>query len=521
MQLKAFDCGFDTFVETIVVHPLPVASFEVSGTFCPDNPIQFENLSSPNEDYFWDFGDGDSSLVFAPSHSYDEGGTYTVCLTVTNNFSCREYYCQDIMIEDRVVAEIAPVDSVCVGEVILFASESSGNIESCIWEFSDGFLADSCVVERTFPASGDYTVNLIVGNSFGCQDTTTRIVHVRPSPTAGFEFEIVEDCAPGAIVHLTNLSTDATGIDWYIDGNLIGQALEFDHTFDVGGIHEITLTATNAGICVNESMQSVLLQADPVLSYELDYPCDDRVTNLELHVEVDGSYNVEVSAAAYFQEGLIHFDLLDDTYQVLVNADNGCSFDTSLTIVAPPPLITSITPDSASIILGESVQLEVTSNLGNEQISWFPPTWLSDSTSFRPEARPLCKCTVLYVAETTSERGCTSLDSALIQVNFAIDSSIYVPNVFTPNGDNRNDFFRVRSKYPAVSHVELFEIFDRFGELVFRAEDYDPRNLPPEGDWDGTFKEQPLDPANFIWQAKVIFQDGTSHTFHGEVKLVR
>lgn len=77
----------------ISVHGQPIAGFTFNPTY-PDelfNVVTFHNLTVLGENFFWDFGDGQSSTSYAPSHQYpSDTGTYTVTLYVTSNYGCND-----------------------------------------------------------------------------------------------------------------------------------------------------------------------------------------------------------------------------------------------------------------------------------------------------------------------------------------------------------------------------------------------------------------------------------------------
>ncbi|MFC2176643.1 gliding motility-associated C-terminal domain-containing protein, partial [Bacteroidota bacterium] len=88
---------------------------------------------------------------------------------------------------------------------------------------------------------------------------------------------------------------------------------------------------------------------------------------------------------------------------------------------------------------------------------------------------------------------------------------VYIPNVFSPNGDGNNDLFYVRGK--ELETLDLI-IYDRWGEKVYQSNDFD-------APWDGTFRQQPMAPAVFVYKAVVGFIGGGSKVFNGNVTLLR
>ncbi|RME34236.1 MAG: gliding motility-associated C-terminal domain-containing protein [Deltaproteobacteria bacterium] len=122
----------------------------------------------------------------------------------------------------------------------------------------------------------------------------------------------------------------------------------------------------------------------------------------------------------------------------------------------------------------------------------------------------------VILAEARNAAGCTTMDTLFYNVEF--DNSIYVPNCFSPNYDGFNDLF-----FPffgcSIDHVETFEIYDRWGELVFRAQNYDPRQV--QAAWDGTFRGKAMDPGVFVWYLRYSSTDDTILERTGSVTLLK
>jgi PKD repeat protein len=81
-----------TYSATITVYPKPLARFEISPekAILPYDEIRFSNYSSDGKEFKWDFGDGNSSYLFEPSHKYPRSGNYNVMLTVTSEYGCKD-----------------------------------------------------------------------------------------------------------------------------------------------------------------------------------------------------------------------------------------------------------------------------------------------------------------------------------------------------------------------------------------------------------------------------------------------
>ena len=93
----------------------------------------------------------------------------------------------------------------------------------------------------------------------------------------------------------------------------------------------------------------------------------------------------------------------------------------------------------------------------------------------------------------------------------ALWQHIYVPNIFSPNGDNSNDVFYVYGD--RIAEMDLI-IFDRWGEKVFESND-------KNSGWDGTFRGEPVDPSVLVYRLKGKFISGLEFEKSGYITLIR
>ena len=159
--------------------------------------------------------------------------------------------------------------------------------------------------------------------------------------------------------------------------------------------------------------------------------------------------------------------------------------------------------------------MEVTVNSGDSlSYVWTPLEGLSCEFCPEPVAQPFDNTT--YMVNVTDPYGCTAFD----EITLTVDKSrnIFIPNAFTPNGDNINDVFMVYSGH-GVSQITRMIVYDRWGELVFEGKNFQPND--PAFGWDGTFRGQPLNPAVFVYYVEVEFVDGVRIPYKGDVTLIR
>ncbi|RYY93545.1 MAG: gliding motility-associated C-terminal domain-containing protein, partial [Chitinophagaceae bacterium] len=88
---------------------------------------------------------------------------------------------------------------------------------------------------------------------------------------------------------------------------------------------------------------------------------------------------------------------------------------------------------------------------------------------------------------------------------------VFVPNVFTPNGDGRNDQLMV---YATALQSMEFRVYDQWGNEVFRATD-------PKAAWDGSYRGQRAPVGVYVYALKAVLPDGKVVTKKGSINLLR
>ena len=172
-----------------------------------------------------------------------------------------------------------------------------------------------------------------------------------------------------------------------------------------------------------------------------------------------------------------------------------------------------------TVILGSSISLnaQVTLSQGAiASIAWSPIEGLSCTDCLNPSAMPTSN--TIYLLEVVDTNGCSAQASVQVMVSQP-NIDVFVPNVFSPNGDGINDQLVIFANDQLVQQVEQFRIFDRWGGAVFEVFRFPPNDF--NYGWDGTHQGQIMDGAVFVWLAEVVLSDGSKRLLEGEVLLLR
>jgi len=146
----------------------------------------------------------------------------------------------------------------------------------------------------------------------------------------------------------------------------------------------------------------------------------------------------------------------------------------------------------------------------NASFTWSPTATMVNPTSLSTNVSPTETTTYTL---TATDGLCTKSDTALVKVYEIVcdDPYVFVPNAFTPNGDQENDILYVRGIWIEKC---VLRIFDRWGELIFETTD---QNIG----WDGTFKGKKLDPDVFDYYLDVECLGGLHNIIKGNITLMK
>lgn len=170
-----------------------------------------------------------------------------------------------------------------------------------------------------------------------------------------------------------------------------------------------------------------------------------------------------------------------------------------------------ITTNDTTIFEGDFIEISAIQTCGNS-ISWLPGTGIQNTTAFETELEGIS--TTDYVARFDGEF-CVATDTLTVVVINENDVScdqLLLPNVFTPNGDGLNDDIGILNGF-VIQELELFEIYDRWGEKVFSTTNKVER-------WDGSFRNEPVNSSMVLY--KIAYTCGEeSFVKTGNISILR
>lgn len=203
-------------------------------------------------------------------------------------------------------------------------------------------------------------------------------------------------------------------------------------------------------------------------------------------------------------------DLCKGKYTVRVTDSNTCKIDTSINIDNLDIFYDFwVKASETKIYAGKEITL-MAKPITNISYQW-QPTNVDKPNEHTTTARP--EKTTTYYVFATDNKGCDIRGSVKIDVEEIIcgKPNIFVPNIFTPNGDGKNDYLRIEGEF--ITSIYLV-IFDRWGEVVFSSRDIN--NL-----WDGKHKGVDCLQGVYYYRLEIDCMKGGSYSTSGDITLIR
>ena len=519
----------------ITVRALPDANFDTSvdslDFICFPHTVQFQNTSVTDGtvDYEWDFGEGSTSVIENPAITYQRG-TFEAELTATSRFGCEDTKTQlitligpdgDLVIDDK---------DLCLGEVAEINLANPVDVETFTWDLGDGtIISNENSIVHTYefiPPLGSHNISLILQSAeSSCETILSEEINIHPVPEVAFETsEDIDEliCYP-ATIRFENISDNIGNVayTWNLGngtqtstGNPIatydkgdytvnleaessfGCKADLDQSFTVVG-PEASLIADEVSLCVGDTIQ-----------FSLIHTIDVGQINWNLG---DGTEFIDSLDLAYIYEGEAGSN--QNTVNVtLVSGENGCEHSLEIDVIVHGVIADFEVDESFDYCQGFV-------RLINQSESASVYFWEFGDGNTSTEENPSHKYeddgfTKVTLTAENPEAGCSDIITKDIQItpeNIFYDFA----NVFSPNFDGRNDYFRavIPERYKEFVSTSVFKVYDKWGQLI-----YD--NTNSEG-WDGTFKGQQLPPDVYAYFLEVDIENCKVVQEKGNVTLIR
>ncbi len=446
---------------------------------------------------------------------------------------------------------ITSVDNLaCEGEVITyFTQDPLDATHTYNWTVTGGtFVAGANPNEIivTWGSIGTGAVNLTEISAESCETVASSFqVDIQGSPTAPTA-ENRYLCDTSIDLDLTASEPSASDYNWYTTetepvpfqngASITVSALTATTSYWVSAINAAGCEGPRAEVSVELNpatlpwtIQGITADADSCITTAGDSPSG----SIELSVSIENppyTYQWSKDEDAGFSANTSTIDqLTQGTYRVTVTDAGGCSQAEVFTIVEELKQIedglisTDAFIENDTIIVGVGDSFALTASATDAlTYSWLDEAGNEIGTEAILNFDNYNLDSQLFTVIITNDRNCSVSLSIYVK---AVLLEVFVPKMFSPNGDSNNEYFRLYGN--GIKSVNL-RVFNRLGELVYQTDEW-VEGAPTLGSeqigWDGSFNGKPLPSDGYIWSVKGRFVNNKEITFNGkntgDVLLVR
>lgn len=369
----------------------------------------------------------------------------------------------------------------------------------------DGINFQSASVIKNI-AKGIY--NPVVKDANGC--TTTQPVTVGLTDNLVLSTTGNKTICEGNSVEITGIS-NGTSFNWTPSTALSNTAIINPSASPVADT-KYYVTA-ELGVCSKTDSLLVFVNKSPVA---------DAGENVTVcygqNVQLNGSGGIQYKwnpnlylTNSNIQNPIVTKPLNTITYSLEVTDGNGCkSLNHETLTITVTPMTKVFAGNDTSVAIGEALVLQAidVNGSGFNSYTWTPAYGLNNSNIANPVT--ILDRDIKYVVTAVTPQGCEGSDDISIKVFKAPE--IFVPNVFTPNGDGKNDMLKAIPV--GIKEFKYFTVYNRWGEQVFTTHD-------SSSGWNGSINGVSQNVQLFTWLSEGI--DFTGHTIKrkGTVLLLR
>ncbi|MEN9700586.1 MAG: hypothetical protein RLZZ301_1784 [Bacteroidota bacterium] len=549
-------------IEAIAAQPAPL--------ICIPNSVFFDNNSQNANSFYWDFGDGTTSSLYEPIHQYTTPGTYDVLLVAFDSTGCftPDSVTVTVNIGAFTAGAIQPTASICPGDS--YQLEAYGG-NTYLWSPAN-VLDNPNIAMPTATISSTTTFSVIVSDS--CGSDTLQLTLTVAAPTislpndtticigASVPISAVSggtvSWSPGTFLSTTSglntISTPQNSITytatatssngctaqdsvtiqvfnnppnpqlidsvalcygssmpiscsggtsylWYPTSNLIGATNSMVQINPTSPLYYYCAVTNSCGTKIDSVWVSILTAH--IWAGTDTTVCPGMPASLWATGALAYTWSPGIAGGNASGSQVSVIPPYNTNYMVVGTDAHGCQDSAYVQVNLFPPAFVNAGPDIYAV-QDEQLQL-IADASGSGTYWWEPDDEVSCASCQAVTVSP--NQNAIYSVYFTDQNGC----SAQSQVSIYYDPFFYVPNTFTPDGDEHNNYFKIIGG----NYLEVeVSIYDRWGELIYYFTDL-------KDYWDGTYNYHPCQDGTYTWKLKYTDFKNHKEVLTGHVNLIR
>lgn len=513
-------CGSDTAVLRIVKDQYPILELGPDVELCKEDTLVFKLTKPINGMIKWNDGDTSSvktldkfgkywvsiisefgclttdSISFKPSNEFEHiVRSEQICSNKNFSYKNKIYYPNQTVFD--TLKSLTGCDTILQIDLLPVDLPSiTSQFKLCI--------GDSLNYRGKFYYPGDSLSQIRMSIDEHCDTLETIVVHKLSLPDINLYGDSI--LCPSQRIQLV--------VNW--NENLIWSDGQTTPSIwvDQPGVYRVI--ATDAHGCSSSAEYNIKNAVN--LEYELliqDPNCAGEASgsiDLKEFNPIPGIDKIEINGKMY-NSWPVH-SLASGQYQIRIIDQQGCEYDRLIELKEPEVLSPGL-PAKLELKLGELKTLRLSSQAPRKiiNINIYPNEGIeikNDSTIIVTGIKDS-----EYAITVTDENGCEYIYSLALKINE--NQEIFLPNAFSPNGDQINDWFYPQSGLNLF--IEQMLIFDRWGNIIFQSNNFET-NQSSKG-WNGLSSGKACNPGVYIYLIKYLTRSDQNKIIQGEVNLLR
>lgn len=460
---------------SVSISPNPTVNLTVNnaaGALCNGNSFTITATSSATATGTLFRWQRDTSVIASEIGSFYKtnlAGVYSVTVTDANGCTGHSTPLPVTLNEPPEASILTTATGFCPGNSLRLQA-NTGNGLTYQWQRNGTPIGGATSATYEAGTAGLYSV--LVGNVNSCT-TLSGLKTISASTVPTVKLSGPTQLCRGLNVRLTAIASESSlQYTWLQNETVITGAQATTLAAKSGGIYQVQVT--NANGCSAVSANWSLTEVDkPTVSLDsiLPFCGTDNAPVLLTGTPAGGIFSGNGVSGNQFWPEQAGIGAHEVTYTVTGNT--ACPVITAQRTVLVRALPALDLPTDLTIQPGASASLPGPVNT-NYRYSWSPSAGLDNASIARPTAFPASS--TLYTLTVRDQFGCQSADSMMVYV----ESRLYIPDAFTPNGDGNNDVWVLRN-IEKIKNVEV-TVFNRWGTVVFHSIGYetpfDGKDLP-------------------------------------------
>jgi gliding motility-associated-like protein len=502
-------CTSDPATTTVVTIPVPQAIAASSGPYCAGDPVQLNGSTdlATAVNYQWT---GPNGYVSSQQNPTDAmlSGTYT--LTVTNSGCLGTPASTNVVINPIPDAMASYTLPFCPGNPVELNGTTSAAGASFAWTGPNGYTSANEDPANATQA-GTYTL-VVTANGCASAPSSVTVVSQSPSVTVANNGPVCE----GMPVQLSSSTGAATPAYSWTGPNGFTSSAANPIGINVPGVYSLTITSGN---CTATASTSVVIFDNPEASFPVTSVCALNEKLFESQSTVPAPQNI-VSFSWSFDDGstgtgetILHAFTTSGDFDVSlqVTTNQGCTAMITQTVTVSerpkanfyysPGTISSYDP-TVEFTNASSFADSYVWHIDGETITEESPTYTFPETAGN------------YIVELIAHSAAGCSDTVRKTITSEHSVVYFVPNAFTPNGDEFNNTFKPVFTEGFDPNNYTLTVYNRWGEVIFESND-------PVSGWDGTYHDALQNDGVYVWNIRFKHRENDAYeVVSGHVTLL-